>query len=156
MIEIPLTRGYVALVDDCDSYVRALTWCTFRPDARRMYAVCNMRNVEGQSRLVYLHCLIMGCKLVDHVSGDGLDCRRANLRPATHAENSQNRRLGRNNTSGFKGVTWNKRARKWQAQLHRRDEMVYLGLFADLSDAARAYDAAAREHFGEFARVNFG
>lgn len=67
-----------------------------------------------------------------------------------------NRRiLATNNTSGFKGVTWNKRASKWQSSIEKNEKYIYLGLYVSLEDAAKAYDKAAKELFGDFAQLNF-
>lgn len=96
---------------------------------------------------------------IDHINGCGVDNRPQNLREATSAQNKRNT-LGKRNlsrkTSAFCGVSWNKRASKWAAKC--RDEQganKYLGYFTDEISAARAYDVAAREWHGEFARLNF-
>ncbi len=97
---------------------------------------------------------------VDHRSGDGLNNRRGNLREATRAQNSRNLGLPRNSTSGFKGVSFTRSkgqplAKPWQASINVNWKGYHLGYFATAAAAARAYDAAARVHFGEFARLNF-
>jgi hypothetical protein len=93
---------------------------------------------------------------IDHKDGDGLNNQRYNLRVTTHTQNMKNQRLRSNNTSGYKGVTWHKGAGKWYAQIQVDGKRTYLGLFTILEDAARAYDTAALEHYGEFARLNLG
>jgi len=90
---------------------------------------------------------------VDHRNMDRVDNRRSNLRLATRAENLRNQGLSRNNTSGFKGVS--RLDGKWRAEIRVKWKLIYLGLFDDKVEAARAYDTAAKEHFGEFARLNF-
>jgi hypothetical protein len=148
-VEIPLTKGYVALVDDADRVLAVGRWQAIeRP--RTTYAVHTLKRGA-----VSLHTFLTGYALTDHINLDGLDNRRANLRPATHAENLRNRGRQTNNSSGFKGVTWNKRSRKWQAQIGVDRGKRYLGNFVDPEDAARAYDLAARDLHGEFARLNF-
>jgi hypothetical protein len=93
---------------------------------------------------------------VDHINGDGLDNRRSNLRLATGSQNQGNSRKRRDGvTSQYRGVSWNKRAGKWQALLRREGKLQYLGYFSDEEAAARAYDAAALEQWGSFARLNF-
>lgn len=154
-VEVPLTRGKVALVDEEDAAaVLAHKWYTRRVrDA--FYAARSLPRVDGVQREQRLHTFLTGWPLVDHRNGDGLDNRRANLRAATNAENMRNRRRYANNTSGFKGVSFHKATGKWRAQINLSDRRSHLGSHATAADAARAYDAAAREHFGEFAYLNF-
>lgn len=90
----------------------------------------------------------------DHRNGNGLDNRRANLRPATAFQNARNARKKYSpSSSRFKGVR--KRAGRWSASIRLEGREVRLGSFSDEAEAARAYDRAARQHFGEFACVNF-
>lgn len=156
MVSVPLSNGGAALIDDEDVHVvLAHSWC--RIDSRRgrqSYAKATIN-----SRTAMMHRLVMGvtdsCMQIDHVNGNGLDNRRGNLRVADNSTNQANiPKLGVR-SSRFKGVTWHASACRWQAQLKVRGRNLYLGLFASEEDAARAYDAAALEHFGEFARPNF-
>lgn len=151
--EIPLSRGLVALVDDADfERVAALGKWYANPSYRTFYARKNYWE-SGRCKSVRMHTFITGWEYVDHVNGNGLDNRRANLRPADDSTNSFNRQLRRNNKSGFKGVSG--KGCRWQAEIQCRGKRIYLGLFDTATDAACAYDTAAREHFGEFARLNF-
>ena len=103
-----------------------------------------------------LHRLIMGAPpalQVDHRNGNGLDNRRANLRLATRHQ-QQGNQGSRGGTSRFKGVSWDKKSGSWLAQI-RNPAKHYLGHFADEDAAARCYDMAAREFFGDFAQLNF-
>ncbi len=90
---------------------------------------------------------------IDHINGDRHDNRIANLREATRAQNLLNKGKRANNTSGYKGVTWNKRRQKWVAQIARGGEHYGLGYFASAEEAYAAYVAAAARLHGEFARV---
>ncbi len=92
---------------------------------------------------------------IDHISGDKLDNRRANLRICTHQENMFNQKMRNTNTSGFTGVSYLKNTRSYEAYIHHSGKKHHLGLFADPADAAVARDHAARRLFGEFARMNF-
>ena len=92
---------------------------------------------------------------VDHRNNIGTDNRWSNLREATRCRNMYNARKHIDNRTGFKGVTFNKRARKWIAQISANNRRIYLGRFNDPVSAARAYDAAAIKHHGEFAQINF-
>jgi len=93
---------------------------------------------------------------LDHINGDKLDNRLYNLRPATTAQNQHNRKLNRKvGTSRYKGVSWYKPTGKWRARIQHNGKEIYLGYFADEIEATKAYDKAARQLFGEYARCNF-
>lgn len=91
---------------------------------------------------------------VDHINGDKLDNREANLRFCINAENCRNRRRRAGNSSGFKGVSFKRSNSKYQAAIGVDGKTIYLGLFEDPREAARAYDAAAILHHGRFALLN--
>ena len=105
------------------------------------------------------HRLIMGVTdpkiQVDHINGNKLDNRKENLRLATPQQNSSNIGIRKNNKSGYKGVCWSKRDKKWIASIYKNNKKQYLGCFDDIVEAVRAYDRAALELFGEFAWTNF-
>jgi hypothetical protein len=105
-----------------------------------------------------MHRQILGAppgQQVDHINGDTLDNRRVNLRLATHGQNQHNRGKYRNNKSGYKGVSWDKAAGKWRAQIKFNNKKYNLGRYHDPIEAALAYDAAAIRLHGAFARLNF-
>lgn len=158
MKEISLTRGYVALVDDEDyeRVLEAAPWCASL-NGRTVYAQRANRRPDGGLTTEQLHQFITGLKYVDHANGDGLDNQRSNLRPATHGQNMFNKRLYKNSTTGFKGVTIKRGGRyiRWQAQIQASKLHRHIGYFDTPEEAARAYDAVACELFGEFARLNF-
>lgn len=148
---LPLTRGLFALVDEQDfEGVAAASWAPSKTKCTT-YA----RNSKKQ----YLHRLIMNAPAgmeVDHRNGDGLDCRRSNLRVCTAGQNRCNmRKTTIPKTSRFKGVCWDRTRNKWRATIKLHRQWTYLGRFDNEIDAAKAFDMAARELFGEFALLNF-
>lgn len=160
MKKIKLTQGKFALVDACDyEYLNQWKWYTEKHRST-FYAVRNSKKDESkEQRLVRMHQVIlqrMGIKFqqTDHVDGNGLNNCRSNLRAATCQENNFNRNTSKNNTSGCKGVSWHKRDQKWQVRIMINSKRIHLGYFDDIKDAARAYNQAAKKHFGKFARLN--
>lgn len=89
---------------------------------------------------------------IDHKDTDRDHNRIANLRPATRTQNLANQRI---KPGRYKGVTYWKPGKNWKAQIRVNNELFYLGYFKDPAEAARAYDAAALKHFGEYALINF-
>lgn len=158
--ELALTQGFVALLDDED-FERLSRWrWRFKRRCGHAdvgYAVRTTGNWPNQ-RTVYLHREVFGPtpNQVDHINGDRLDNRRANLRAATHTENVRNRRyqLGE---AGLRGVSvWRgSTCVRFIAQIKADGVYAYLGRFATAEEAARVYDDAARRLHGEFARLNF-
>lgn len=154
--EVQLTQRMVALVDDADfeTVMDAGRWHAHRA-GRLFYARRNTWQ-DGRSITVRLHTFLTGWPLVDHINGDGLDNRRSNLRAATAQENARNRGRRTTSVSGYKGVSWHKASARWQASIGVGDRRwKHLGYFSDSADAARAYDAAAINIFGPYARPNF-
>ena len=91
-------------------------------------------------------------KDIDHKDRDGTNSRIENLRLATRSENRSNQKKPKNNTSGFKGVTWHKSARKWQAAIVTDGKFKYLGIYDSAEDAHAEYCREAIRRRGEFAR----
>src|ERR1017187_3494883 len=128
MKQIPLRSkkypGLFALVDDAD-YDRCmqLTWCVMRRNINScLYASGYIWNDETQkSHKVYLHRFVLGLKrdepMVDHKNGSGLDCQRANMRLASSAQNQHNHATRKDNSSGYRGVSWHKGNKRWTAQI---------------------------------------
>ena len=161
--EITLTQGKVAIVDATDyESLAGFRWYAWRPArSRTWYAGRNIANGT-----LLMHRQIMSAPrgfCVDHRDGDGLKNTRENLRLATHRQNLQNRQhLYVGKTSRFLGVCWDKSRNKWLAQIRAGQPVtgplsrrIHLGRYADEADAARAYDVAALEYFGDFASFNF-
>ena len=162
---IPLTQGYVALVDDADfEAVNQFKWCAYilrhKDDSlKNVYAERKFHVSKGKRKTQSMHRFILGLTNpdihVDHAPDpSGLNNQRHNLRTATRNQNNRNQRLRTNNTSGFKGVNWNKRKQKWRAMIEVQGVQHFLGDFATPKSAAEAYDIAALKLHGEFAKTN--
>jgi len=150
--EIRLTKGKVALVDDEDfDAIAEHKWCAVEKFRGCWYAVRGISTPHGV-RHIYMHRVIANPPkgmVTDHINGDGLDNRRSNIRIATKQQNSQNVAPGRNNRSGFRGVSVTRRG-----HIMANCQGVYLGSFKTVEDAARRYDEEALIRYGEFARLN--
>lgn len=92
---------------------------------------------------------------VDHVDRDNTNNHPSNLRLANHSQNKTNARTYRNNKQKLKGVSWHKQHRKYVATIQKDKKRMHIGLFLCKIEAAKAYDAAARKLFGDFAKTNF-
>lgn len=152
--QIPLTQGKYALID-AEDYER-VSQHQWHLHSKGKYAASKLGR-KGND--VLLHRFVLGITdpntQVDHRDLDGLNCRKANLRIATHQQNQRNRAKYSRNTTGYKGVFRNPNTSKWRAMITVNGKCVHLGYFVDIIDAAKAYDTAALEYFGEFARLNF-
>jgi hypothetical protein len=150
-IRIALTQGKFAVVDAADApIVEHIKWYAIQPKSGYTWYAYNQS-------IGYMHRIILDAKkgeITDHLNGDGLDNRRANLRICTSANNMANRRQQRNNTSGFRGVSYHKESGKWMAYIKHERVRHYLGLFATAEDAARAYDVASHELHGTWGKQN--
>ena len=157
---IHLTQGQFAIVDnaDFDELVR-YKWFA-KKIGRTFYAERNERIHGGVQRkqTVCMHRQVLGMpagKVVDHINHNGLDNRRANLRIVTRAQNSwHNRKYRGDFTSQYKGVSWENGRGRWRAKIAYNRRNVFIGYFDDEVSAARAYDAKAKELFGEYAILN--
>lgn len=148
MIEIPLTQGKIALIDDEDfDLVSQFTWHAFRGYKNLFYAA-------NKKHRLLMHRLVLGAKIgekVDHKNGNSLDNRRENLRIATTSQNAAN---WKHRDGKFKGVCLEKRTNTWISYIKKDGKTTYLGSFALPEEAAQAYDDKAKELFGEFASLN--
>jgi hypothetical protein len=130
--------------------VKDMKWCL----SSGGYAV----RVNKTKRTEYLHWWIIGQPLcpyhTDHVSGDKLDNRKCNLRCCSCSQNQMNAGKQKNNTSGFKGVSWSKGNRKWIAEIQYKGKKLFRKGFDSKIEAAREYDKAVLKYCDKFAFIN--
>jgi hypothetical protein len=149
---IPLTRGQYATVDDADYPALArFRWFYTSTGYAARSAV-----IDGKHHTLLMHRVLTDAlpgQIVDHINGDKLDNRRANLRLVTPAQNQHNRKAPTRSSSGFKGVQ--ARDSRWIARIYVDGRCVHLGFHDDPVTAALVWDHAARRFFGAYARLNF-
>ena len=150
MKEIQLTQGKVALVDDEDfEYLNQWKWYV----TKRNYV---RRSKENET--LYLHRIILNVKdkniFIDHVNMNKLDNRKINLRICNRSQNGMNRNKTSLNSSGYKGVVFDIRRKKYYAKIKVNQKIIFLGYYINCIDAARAYNQAAQKYHGEFAKLN--
>lgn len=159
MKTINLFRGKKAFVDNDDYlFLRNYTWhITNSGYAERSVYIGGGRK-NPKIKMLQMHHLIlkrMGLdytnKLADHINGDTLDNRRENLRLCNYQENARNRKINKNNLSGYKGVR--KKNNKWEARITVGGKTISLGSWRDQSDAITARNQAEKKYFGEFSRL---
>ena len=156
MREITLSQGMVALVDDED-YETVNRWKWSAKKGRYTYYAMCKKNGRSDGRTIHLHRIILNAtemQEIDHVNGDGLDNRRCNLRFCTNSQNQANKRAQKNCSSKYKGVSWKKSKKRWLARITVQGKTIYLGSYLSEKNAAFAYNMAAMEHYGDFARLN--
>lgn len=145
---INLTQGYKAMVDDED-YKKVVKYKWFV----QITGNCKHARTYNAGKPFFMHRILIEVPqglFVDHINGNGLDNRKINLRVATHSQNMMNRKTHKNNTSGFKGVSWIKRTQKWQAMISTK----HLGEFKSKTEAVNTYNAAAKKYYKDFAKLN--
>ncbi len=153
---ITLTKGYVAVIDAADiDKVSGRNWCALvSPKRKAVYAVRVDTNHYRQTTIL-MHRVIAQAPAdmhVDHIDGDGLNNRSANLRLCTQAENNLNLGVRSDNQSGFKGVFFDSRSGKWRAEIRRGGRTRHLGFFGSPEEGHEAYQSASVEIHGEFRR----
>lgn len=153
---VPVGDTY-ALVDEDDFLkLNRISWHLQSTSSGIYYAATALKSGK-QRHNANMHQMVLPLPKglqVDHKNRNGLDNRRDNLRAASPSQNHANQRTQKTNKwhSRFKGVT--QRRNGWRAAIKINSKTKYLGDYRNEIDAARAYDEAALEYFGEFARTN--
>lgn len=149
MCKITLKCGKEVLVDKEEyEFLSRFTWF----NNGKGYALAS---INGE--VVRMHRLITNCGTnfeVDHINGNTLDNRKSNLRVCSHKENSRNVKIPSHNTTGYKGVSFNKKRNKYRAYIKYEQKQIHLGYFLDKKEAALAYNKKAVELFGDFFKLN--
>jgi hypothetical protein len=165
MPEINLTKGYSTIVSIEDyEWLMQWPWHSRIIHHQRRDYVCATRNGPTGTRTTITMSRAIVERMtggpipegheVDHINGDPLDNRRANLRIATKGQNAQNRKA-RLRESGIRGVSYHRSSGKWRAGITNSDGFVSLGMYDTEEQAAAVYDLAARYYYGEHAETNF-
>lgn len=155
-MEIQLTQGKVTFIDDKHADQAVYTWYAHKK-RNAFYAERTVLAPDGKRVTVRLHRVIAERMGIvgppDHIDRNGLNNRESNLRPDPNGRNNANREGW--GSSGYKGVYWYEKTSKWVAKIRVDGGLRHLGCYTDPVEAAKAYDRAALEAFGEFAVLNF-
>ena len=160
MPTIQLTQGKSTVVGQLDyAYLNHWKWRFEKSRNNSGYAIRYSAGTHETRKIIRMHNIVAKRKGIgtrpDHKNTDKLDNRRGNLRPATRSQQGGNRpRQSNNKSSKYKGVTWHKVGRKWQAHIRVEGRFTYLGLWAVEEDAARAYSRAAIKAWPKHAYLN--
>lgn len=161
VIEIPLTQGYVAFIDEIDSDLANLKWGVTADKTKKKYAVRLSSRSTGQ-KTIRMHRLILErmigralekYEVTDHIDSNPMNNTRSNLRIATYRQNGQNAKVRRDSETKMKGVQIHQCGR-YYASIKANGERKHLGYYDSLEDAGIAYNHAAKEFFGEYAQFN--
>jgi hypothetical protein len=158
---IKLTHGYFTEIDDEDGDLADIKWYasmdTMTQARNKIYAtVCRCNKTTRLHRVILERMLgrsLENKEECDHIDGDTLNNKRANLRLATHKQNLRNR-IKQSKENKFKGVYFERFTGKWKAQIMLDGKNYNLGRYSSEIDAAKVYDLAAITYFGDFALTN--
>ena len=159
MKKIKLTQGRFAVVDNANfDWLNQHKWQVLN-DKGNFRATRRSSRKNGKRHTIYMARQILGLEHGDKRQGDHrdhntLNNRQDNLRICTNQQNTFNQKSSLRTSSRFKGISWHKQRKKWQARIQIDEKEKYLGLFVSEVKAARAYNKVAKEHFGEFACLN--
>jgi hypothetical protein len=162
VVEIALSKygrsnkgKYITIVDDEDGDLAEFNWST---SGNATYAERNNQGKVEKLHRVIVERMIAPLKLrsgeqVDHINMNTLDNRRKNLRVVSHSQNNMNRRRQSNDTTGYKGVSWDRTKKRFMVQIRKDKKKYHLGYFNTVEEAYAAYCEKAKELHGEFVRL---
>lgn len=151
--EIKLTQGKIAIVDDEDfERINKIKWSASKYNKNLFRAI---GKIKGK-RVIMSRMIMNNPKgyLIDHIDRNALNNKKSNLRLCNHSQNAINSTKNKNNTSGFKGVWWNKNSEVWQSAIMHKNKRYRLGSFEKKIDAVNSYNNKAKQLFREFAYIN--
>ena len=159
MIKVPLGRSdLIALIDDKDADLLRLGSWSAHISKSGAYACCRIKGTRTWMHTTILEDMLgrplKKGELADHINGDKLDNRRANLRLANRSQNNANKPARKGLSSKYKGVSWDKNKEKWRAYIQINKKLKHIGYFGDEQQAAIAYNREAKRLYGEFAIMN--
>jgi len=150
MKKIKLTQGQFTLVDDAlYEELKQYKWCANKLSDSRWYAW----RVENKLSIL-MHRQVLGLeygdgKIIDHINRDSLDNRKENLRVVSNTENSRNHKNFSTNTSGYNGVDWMEKIKRWRARITVNYKEVYLGVYPEIKGAIKARKQGDIKYWGE-------
>lgn len=153
---IALTKGHFTLVDEQDfSELSKYNWFARVYKNGKVYA-CRKIQVPKETT-INIHRQILNApydREVDHINGNALDNRRCNIRLVTRSQNNMNKELQSNNTSGYRGVYWNTRRRRWVAAIQVNGKSKYLGAYSNPYTAHQAYLEGSKLYHGDYGQAS--
>lgn len=158
MKHIDVGNGLISMIDDIDyDMISCYNWSSYKSKTTGTYIPITRIVKNGKWATIRMHSLIVGDVDkydVDHINHNTLDNRRSNLRLCSRSENLMNRRMFRNNISGYKGVSFNTQHNKWMAKVVFNKHQYFCGYFDNPEDASVAYDNKLITLCNEFALTN--
>jgi len=139
-IQLANNKGVVIVDDEDHEKIKGYSWHIHKAGTK------DYARAWIHGRREYMHRVIMSGDLIDHINGNGLDNRKSNLRLADKSLNAINSKVRSDNSTGYKGVTFNKKASKYMAEISRNGKKKYLGLFNTAKEAHEAYLTASKEN----------
>lgn len=151
---LQLTQNKKTKVDNSDyERLNKYKWHAEKQGGKYWYAGRRIYYKNGKNKGLYLARIIMNPPkgmIVDHINGNTLDNRRKNLRIITRQQNTWNQKIRITNTSGYRGVSWDKKNKKWKAFVAK----TYYGLYENKWAAALIHNIWAKERYGKFVKLN--